>query len=147
MFFGTRVVKWMCHCSLTSPAFLPVAGTSSINHTQKLLFFNSTNNNEWNMSQYTFNNGTKSSNSGNPFDAWNIDTVTDDRSQLLTWLSPLNPGLRHWDIQERRFNDIGGWLLETEEFRRWHASGEGGDGESAVLFCHGDPGVGKTFIR
>ena len=99
------------------------------------------------MSQYTFNDGTKSSNSGSPFDVWNIDTVTDDRSQLLTWLSPLNPGLRHWDIQERRFNDIGEWLLETEEFRTWHAGGEGDEGESAVLFCHGDPGVGKTFIR
>lgn len=99
------------------------------------------------MSQYTFNDSTKSSNSGNPFDVWNTDTDIDDRSQLLTWLSCLNPGFRHWEIQERRCSDFGEWLLETEEFRRWYAGGDGGEGENAVLFCNGDPGVGKTFIR
>ena len=97
------------------------------------------------MAQHTVNDSTKSSNNGNPFDVWNGDTIPDDRSQLLTWLSPLNPGLRHWDIQERRVN-IGEWLLETEEFRRWTAGSEGGD-QRAVLFCYGHPGVGKTFIR
>ena len=99
------------------------------------------------MTQHTVNDSTKSSINGDPFDVWNSDTITDDRSQLLTWLSPLNPSLRHWDIQERRVADIGEWLLETEEFRRWTAGSEGGDGESAVLFCYGHPGVGKTFIR
>ena len=99
------------------------------------------------MTQRTVNDSTKSSNNGDPFDVWNSDTIIDGRSQLLTWLSPLNPGLRHWDIQERRVDDFGEWLLETEEFRRWTASSEGGDGESAVLFCYGHPGVGKTFIR
>ena len=44
-------------------------------------------------------------------------------------------------------NDVGEWLLEKEEFRRWYASSEGGAGKNAVLFCYGDPGVGKTFIR
>ena len=33
--------------------------------------------------------------------------VADDRSQLLTWLSPLEPELRHRDIQERRADDVG----------------------------------------
>jgi len=75
------------------------------------------------------------------------DTATDNRSKILTWLSPLSPGLRHRTIQERRVNDVGEWILETEEFRRWYAGSEGGEGESAVLFCYGDPGVGKTFIR
>ena len=100
------------------------------------------------MSQYTVNDSTKFSNNGNVFDVWNSDTITDGRSQLLTWLSPLDPGLRHWEIQERRVSNVGEWLLETERFRRWHASSEGGDGgENAVLFCYGHPGVGKTFIR
>jgi len=99
------------------------------------------------MPQYTVNNNTESSNNGNAFDVWNSDTITDGRSQLLTWLSPLSPGLRHWNIQERRVNHVGEWLLETEKFRRWHACGEGSEGESVVLFCSGDPGVGKTFIR
>jgi len=99
------------------------------------------------MPQYTVNNSTESSNNGNAFDAWNSNTATDDRSQLLAWLSPLSPGMRHWNIQERRVNNIGERLLETEELRRWYAGSEGGEAESAVLFCYGDPGVGKSFIR
>jgi len=99
------------------------------------------------MSQYIISEGTGSSNRRNTPDAWNTDTVSDDHPQLLTWLSPLDPGLRHWDIQERRVNDVGGWLLETEEFRRWCRLGTEGEAESAVLFCYGNPGVGKTFIR
>ena len=74
-------------------------------------------------------------------------TVADDRSQLLTWLSPLDPGLRHWDIQERRVEDVGEWLIQTKEFRRWCGLGEEDEANKAVLFCYGDPGVGKTFIR
>ena len=74
-------------------------------------------------------------------------TVADARSDILTWLSPLDPKLRHQDIQSRRVENIGEWLLQTEEFRSWHASSEGGEFDNAVLFCYGDPGVGKTYIR
>ena len=77
----------------------------------------------------------------------NSYTVTDDRSKLLGWLSPLDPGLRHWEIQERRVDDVGEWLIQSEEFRRWCKLGVEGEGNKAVLFCYGDPGVGKTFIR
>ena len=77
---------------------------------------------------------------------WNNYTV-DDLSPLLAWLSPLDPGLRHSDIQERRVNDVGGWLIDTQEFRRWSGFGGEGEGDEAVLFCYGNPGVGKTFIR
>ena len=74
-------------------------------------------------------------------------TVVDDRSNILAWLSPLDPKSRHQDIQERRVENIGEWLLQTEEFRSWCA-GSGGDGsDNRVLFCYGDPGVGKTYIR
>ena len=99
------------------------------------------------MSQYTINDSNSFSNKRNTPDAWNGDTATDDLPQLLTWLSPLDPGLRHWDIQERRVNDVGGWLMETEEFRKWCGFGRESEGKTAVLFCHGNPGVGKTFIR
>jgi len=99
------------------------------------------------MSQYAVSAGTTFSDNGDASGPWNSDTITDDRSQLLAWLSPLSPGLRHWEIQEHRAGGVGEWLLETEEFRGWHAGSESGGGESAVLFCHGDPGVGKTFIR
>ena len=77
---------------------------------------------------------------------WNNRTVSDDLPQLLTWLSPLDPGLRHCDIQERRVSDVGEWLTQTEKFRRWGESGEEGEGDEAVLFCYGNPRVGKTFI-
>jgi len=74
--------------------------------------------------------------------------VTDDRSEILTWLSPLEPRLRHHDVQTRRVDNVGDWLLRTEQFRRWR-SGGGGQGElqKATIFCSGNPGVGKTFIR
>jgi len=74
-------------------------------------------------------------------------TIADDRSQLLTWLSPLEPGLRQRDIQERRVDNIGEWLMQTEEFRGWHDRSEGGEGGKAVLFGYADPGAGKTFLR
>ena len=74
-------------------------------------------------------------------------TVADDRSEILAWLSPLDPKLRHQDIQSRRIENVGEWLLQTEEFRSWCAGSEGGECDNAVLFCYGDPGVGKTYIR
>ena len=102
---------------------------------------------EWKMPQYTVQVSPTLPNNGNTSDVWNRDIIIDDRSQLLAWLSPLNPGLRHWDIQEQRANGVEEWLLQTEEIRRWYAGSKKGEGESAVLFCYGDPGVGKTFIR
>ena len=45
--------------------------------------------------------------------------MADDRAQLLAWLSPLDPGLRHCDIQKNRINNVGEWLIGTEEFRTW----------------------------
>jgi len=102
------------------------------------------------MSQYNFNNSTNCQNTTNSYNThnnvWNNYTVADDRSQLLTWLSPLEAGLRHCDIQERRVNNVGKWLLETEEFRGWCGLGGEGEGDQPVLFCYGNPGVGKTFI-
>ena len=43
-------------------------------------------------------------------------TIADGRSQILAWLSPLDPRLRHRDIQGRRVENIGEWLLQTKEF-------------------------------
>ena len=74
-------------------------------------------------------------------------TIADDRSQILTWLSPLEPRLQHQDIQNRRVENVGEWLLQTEEFRNWYASNEESEDDNAVLFCYGNPGVGKTYIR
>jgi len=99
------------------------------------------------MSEYTITDSTRLSDRCNTPDTWDSDTINDDRPELLTWLSSLDPCLRHCHIQENRVSDVGEWLMETEEFRRWYGLGRGGYGESAVLFCYGHPGVGKTFIR
>ena len=74
-------------------------------------------------------------------------TVTSDRPNILAWLSPLDPRSRHQDIQGRRVENIGEWLLQTEEFGSWYTSSEGGASDFEVLFCYGGPGVGKTYIR
>ena len=37
--------------------------------------------------------------------------------------------------------------MQTEEFRRWRGLRAESEGDRAVLFCYGNPGVGKTFIR
>ena len=76
----------------------------------------------------------------------NSFTVADDRSNILAWLSPLDPKSRHRDIQDHRVESIGEWLLQTEEFRNWQAGDGGGESGDAVLFCYGNPGVGKTYI-
>ena len=91
-------------------------------------------------------------NSLNSYTAINVSNTNnfipaDHRSNILAWLSPLDPKSRHRDIQERRVENIGEWLLQTEEFRTWHAGSEAGDSDNAALFCYGDPGVGKTYIR
>jgi len=100
------------------------------------------------MPQHTANDNNHCFNYANSFNnVWNNCTVADDRPQLLTWLSPMEPSLRHRDIRERRVNHVGEWLVQSEEFGKWCGlSGEDKDA-SAVLFCYGDPGVGKTFIR
>ena len=70
---------------------------------------------------------------------------SDEDAEIMRWLSPLEPNKRHQDVRTDRFDGIGDWIFETREFQRWR----GGEGEAddAVLFCSGNPGVGKTFLR
>ena len=63
----------------------------------------------------------------------------------MRWLSPLEPDNRHHSVSVERFDGVGDWLLATSEFQEWR-NGEGGADE-AVLFCSGNPGVGKTYLR
>ena len=74
-------------------------------------------------------------------------TATDDLPNILARLSPLDPKVRHQDIRDRRVENVGEWLLQTKEFRSWYTCREGGESDNAVLFCYGDPGAGKSFIR
>ena len=74
-------------------------------------------------------------------------TVTDDRSEILAWLSPLEPNVRHQDVQTRRVKNVGDWLLRTDEYRSWQSRDGQGELQKATIFCSGNPGVGKTYIR
>jgi len=76
----------------------------------------------------------------------NVNKVpADGNPEIMRWLSPLDPGRRHQDVRTDRLDGVGNWLLETSEFREWRG-GEGGV-DKAVLFCYGNPGVGKTYLR
>ena len=86
-------------------------------------------------------------NSFNTVNVSNNFTGDDDRSNIVAWLSPLDPKSRHQDIQERRLENVGEWLLQSEEFRSWCTGGGGDESDNGVLFCYGNPGVGKTYIR
>ena len=96
------------------------------------------------MSQY-FSNNTNSVNTA--INVSNNYTIADSRSQILTWLSLLDPKLRHQNVQQRRVGNVGEWLLQTQEFKSWCAGSGEGEFDNAVLFCYGGPGVGKTYIR
>ena len=74
------------------------------------------------------------------------NTVGGGRSEILTWLSPLRPHLRHNDIRTNRVKDVGDWLLRTEEFRSWWSGDGQVESQKATMFCPGNLGVGKTYI-
>jgi len=94
---------------------------------------------------------TISNNVGNVIDSyqnvWNHCeiSVSDEKRQILEWLSPLAPRERHRAVSESRMDGVGEWLLRTNEFEKWHR----GEDQAAhsVLFYYGNPGVGKTYLR
>ena len=88
--------------------------------------------------------GDGNSNSGNITDSYNTVNKFGEHAQIMRWLSPLEPNNRHRSIRTDRLEEVGDWLLETSEFREWR-EGEGG-ADKAVLFCSGNPGVGKTYM-
>ena len=73
-----------------------------------------------------------------------VNKTDDEDNQIEQWLSPLEPQYRHKSVKADRVNGVGDWLLERNEFGDW--SGREGASQ-AVLFCYGDPGVGKTHLR
>ena len=92
--------------------------------------------------------GDNNSNCNNTIGSNNTTTTfynSDEDARIMHWLSPLDPDNRHHSLRTHRFEGIGDWLLETSEFREWRGSKGGAD--QAVLFCSGDPGVGKTHLR
>ena len=81
------------------------------------------------------------------FNNVNTYTTTDEESDILAWLSPLEPQIRHYDIRTRRVEEVGDWFLRTEEYQSWLDGTRGGNSDGSAVFCYGGPGVGKTYIR
>jgi len=73
--------------------------------------------------------------------------VADEKSEILAWLSPLEPRIRHKNIRDHRADEVGDWLLRTQEYRSWFDKSSGDEPDGSALFCYGGPGVGKTYIR
>ena len=116
------------------------------------------------MSQFRLGESSNSFNNGNSFNNTHIlnnntnsfnntinntvnnTTSVDERDKILTWLSPLDPQIRHQDIREHRVEHVGDWLLRSKEYQNWRDGIHGGERNNSTLFCYGDPGVGKTYI-
>ena len=86
-------------------------------------------------------------NNSNSFNTNIFSTVVDEKPEILAWLSSLKPQIRHEDIQTRRVDGVGNWLLQTEEYQSWFGGIRKGDSNGLALFCYGGPGVGKTYIK
>ena len=90
----------------------------------------------------SFNNNT------NSFNVYNASIGNaDETAEILAWLSPHDPRIRHQDIREHRVEGVGDWLLRSKEYQNWRDGIHGGESNNSTLFCYGDPGVGKTYIR
>ena len=104
---------------------------------------NSSNSNSFNSAFNTnsFNNTINYVSNVNNFGSAN------ERAEILAWLSPPDPWIRHHEVRALRVEHVGDWLLRTEEYRSWFGGIRGGESDNSAFFCYGDPGVGKTYIR
>ncbi|CCX31591.1 Similar to hypothetical protein AOR_1_932164 [Aspergillus oryzae RIB40]; acc. no. XP_003189429 [Pyronema omphalodes CBS 100304] len=68
---------------------------------------------------------------------------------LLLWLSPLQPQKRHDDVRSKRYEETGGWFLNSPKFDTWRqVDGEDQARDSAknIFACYGIPGAGKSVM-
>ena len=84
-----------------------------------------------------FNNGT----------AWSVDIpMTAERAEILAWLSPIEPRIRHQNIRKSRADNVGEWRMQAAEFQSWYDGAQQEGFGLATLFYCGNPAVGKTFF-
>ncbi|KAJ7591920.1 ankyrin repeat-containing domain protein [Mycena floridula] len=67
-------------------------------------------------------------------------SMTADLRAFANWLSPLNFEATQYNFVSSCTPSTGEWLLADAEFQRWTA------GHVRILWCPGDPGVGKTML-
>ena len=140
-----------------APAFLHPQGPREIHRptlpdkiTQETILYSPQNCEKYKMSELHINDSINCFNNTNVWNSYTVadgGSVADERSEILAWLSPLKPRIRHQDIRTRRVDGVGDWLLQTQEYRNLFGGIRGGESGGAALICYGGPGVGKTFIR
>ena len=64
------------------------------------------------------------------------------KATVLRALKPLSFQEKHTDLQLRRTEGLGQWLLTLPDFVDWQE----GTFRSNTLWCYGNPGAGKTFL-
>jgi len=62
------------------------------------------------------------------------------RRKIKSWLCPLEPWQKQANVYADHHEGTGQWYLDSEEFKQWL------EGTPEVLWCHGDPGSGKTVM-
>jgi hypothetical protein len=62
------------------------------------------------------------------------------RRKIKSWLCPLESWQKQENVYADHHEGTGQWFLESEEFKNWL------EGTPKVLWCHGDPGSGKTVL-
>ncbi|KAJ7591839.1 ankyrin repeat-containing domain protein [Mycena floridula] len=67
-------------------------------------------------------------------------SMTADLRAFTNWLSPLNFEATQYNFVSSCTPNTGEWLLTDAKFQRWTA------GHVGILWCPGDPGVGKTML-
>jgi len=62
-------------------------------------------------------------------------SIANERLQILTWLTPLEPTVRHQGIRDSRVENVGERLLQTEEYRGWYTGVMGGESDNAACLA------------
>jgi hypothetical protein len=69
------------------------------------------------------------------------DSMHMEREAAIQWLSSLDVHQKQRRKFEERHKGTGRWFLQTNEFENWFSNPE-----NSILWCHGDPGVGKSVM-
>ncbi|KAI0855166.1 ankyrin repeat-containing domain protein [Xylaria cubensis] len=64
-----------------------------------------------------------------------------NRMRTLKWISPVDYGSHHIEVEDNRTLGTCEWLINHERFYEWEDSNS-----SMILWLQGDPGAGKTFL-
>lgn len=70
------------------------------------------------------------------------DRDAKEKAQVLTWISKVEYDQKHHAVRSPRVEGTGGWLLKEPTYTQWRDDFE----TSNILWCHGDPGSGKSVL-